>query len=348
MWFDIHWHARDEEQSAKETIARSLQLAEAGGATAIAAMPNTTRPLTTLERCREYLEIADTLRSPVLFYVHIGLTPNLEQVKQAADAYRREPHIIGMKAYFGKSTGNLGIIHQEEQYKILETLAQEGYEGVLISHCEKESEMNDTAYDPMNPISWSTLCRPEEAEIFSVKDILRMAEEVHFRGKVHVAHVSTIEIVDLICHYQGPLQLSCGVTPHHVLLNNSSLRGENAAWYKCNPPLRSPKTQQALLDGLLQGKIPLIESDHAPHYLDDKMKSLPASGIANGWAWPYLIRHLQEREMPSEMIQDVTFSNAVQLYGLDIGPRKAEVNWKTLASLRKTYPFDAFQEIFES
>ncbi len=53
MWFDPHWHARDEEQAAAETIEHSLKIADAAGGTAIVAMPNTTRPLITLGRCRE-------------------------------------------------------------------------------------------------------------------------------------------------------------------------------------------------------------------------------------------------------------------------------------------------------
>lgn len=343
MWFDIHWHARDEEQRAKETIARSLALAEAGGSTAIAAMPNTARPLTTLERCRDYLSIADKVRSPVQFYVYIGLTSDVEQIKRAVEACRMESRIIGMKMYCGKSTGDLTIDSEEEQHQVLEILANENYQGVLMTHCEKESRMHDEWYNPNNPLTWSTRCRPEEAEIESVKDILRITEEVHFPGKIHIAHVSTVEVVDLIHSYQGPLQLSCGITPHHLFLNYNKLEGPDGVWFKCNPPLRSPETQEKLLERLLQGKIPIIESDHAPHIINDKMKSLPASGIHSGVMWPYVIHNLGALGMPSQQIFEVTFSNAVKLYNLNLQPREAAVGWQRMKQFRAEYPFDPFK-----
>ena len=180
MWFDGHWHARDEEQRAKETVAYSLVLAEAGGGTAIAAMPNLVRPLVNLERAREYLAIARNLSSPVQFYVHLGLTPDPEQVKKAVDALRKEPGIIGLKAYLGRSTGNLSIVREEEQAKVLETLVQEGFEGVLVGHFEDEEKMNDSAYDPFHPIAWSTLCRSESAEVSSFQTLSKKATELGF------------------------------------------------------------------------------------------------------------------------------------------------------------------------
>ena len=337
MYVDFHWHARDEEQAYKETIAHSLAVAEAVGLDAIAAMPNVERPLITLERCQEYLSIAHALKSEVQFFVHIGLTTDREQVKRAVAAWRQEMDIIGMKAYWEHSTGNLGIVQEEDQYQVLETLAQEGFDGVLVNHCEKQS-LIQSGYDSRYPSTWSTYYHPEKAEIVSFKEILSMAENVKFGGSLHIAHVSTIEVVDEIDEYTGRIPLTCGITPHHLLFDYAMMRGKHASWYKCNPPLRSGRTRLGLVQRLVNGKIPIIESDHAPQTIKDKEAEIPASGIPSGVAWPYVVKFLQQQGMSEEQLTKATFTNAIDLYNLDIEPRKRSIDWERVRQLHKDYP----------
>lgn len=345
MWVDFHWHARDFEQSHKETVSHSLQLAEAAGLDAIAAMPNTATPLISMRQCQQYLALARAVRSPVHFFVHIGVTANPQQIREAVKACQEEPGIIGMKVYWGKSTGNLGVVHPAEQLLVLKTLAECNYKGVLAMHCEKESEMHDQDYQPSHPVTWSTVCRPEKAEIMSVREIISMAESVQFPGKLHVAHVSTLPVVDFIATYQGPLKLSCGVTPHHVMFNYATLDGKKGAWYKCNPPLRSEETRLGLLQRLITGKIPIIESDHAPHTEEDKAHPLPASGITNGFIWPQYIAWLRKKGMKEDQIMKAAFWNAVKLYGLPLQPRQREIHWQQLEKLKQFYPLDVFKTV---
>ncbi len=360
--FDPHWHARDGVQRHKETVEHSLRVAYAAGLDAIAAMPNTAPPLVDLDSCRNYLKLTEGSNVPVRFYVHIGLTPDVEQVKRAVEAWRQEPRIIGMKAYWGRSTGNLGIVDRNDQFRVLNVLAEEGYTGVLVSHCEKEAEMDDTAYDPKNPRTWSTLARPESAEIQSFRDIFLAATVARFRGTVHVAHVSTTEVVDTIHDYNQNLTqddvgdtvlLSCGITPHHLFLDYTKLDDpQTGPWYKCNPPLRSPETQQRLLQRLLEGKIPIIESDHAPHTKDDKNQGMPASGLASGTAWPFVVEHLKQLGMSKERVREVTFENAVRLYGLGgdlrvFGYERRDPNLQVLKALQGDYPHDPFVDMFK-
>lgn len=345
--FDLHWHGRDEEQSAKETLSRSLAVAEASGVVAVAFMPNVKRPLTSLERCTEYLALADSCNSSVKTYVHIGLTPDVEQVKRAVDATRKSKRIIGMKAYWGKSTGDLTIEKRDQQFLVLETLAREGYVGVLASHCEKESEMKDGLYDKNNPLTWALLCRPEKAEIESYKDVVGMAEAVDFKGKIHVCHVSTTYVADAIKSYKGPLKLSCGITPHHFMFDFYKLSGPDGVWWKCNPALRSSGTRLGLEFRVVDGCIGIIESDHAPHTDADKhpvdAKVLPASGVPVGLGWPNVIDYLERKQMPAEYIRAAVFGNAVRLYGLDLEPREVRVDSEKLRALKVTYPFDPFK-----
>ncbi|MBI2666035.1 hypothetical protein HYX13_00320 [Candidatus Woesearchaeota archaeon] len=354
MWADFHWHARDWAESHKETVKRSLELAYASGGLAIGVMPNTTPPLTTLEFCQEYLKLADGVtvlgekqKILVQMYVHLALTSDLEQVKRAIEATRKEPGICGMKAYWGHSTGNLGILQEEIQSKVFSTLTQEGYEGVLVNHCEDDTLLSDTLYNSQEPKTWSTHCRPEKAEIASFIKTISLAEQAGFQGKFHVAHVSTLQVVDFINNYTGKLRISCGVTPHHFLLDNSYLERPDGAWYKCNPPLRSKETQQRLLERLMQGKIPIIESDHAPHTAKDKTQAIPASGIASGLVWPELRFYLRGLGMSREQIKAVTFDNAVALYGLqDKIIYEERKDRKELETVREKYPHQPFGEFF--
>ena len=248
-----------------------------------------------------------------------------------------------MKAYLGRSTGSLSIIHWADQYRVMDTLASEGYDGVLVGHFEKESLMNDRAYDPEKPITWSTKARPEIAEISSFADGIQIAEDVKFPGKIHVAHVSTLPVIDFISNYTGNLKISCGVTPHHLFFDNTYLEGEDGAWFKCNPPLRSQETQSSLLIRLLDGRIPIIESDHAPHTEQDKSQLVPASGIISGPIWPYLERELL-KELSSDRVQEVVASNAINLYDLQnqIEIKERKVDYSLLDKVRKEYPHDPF------
>ena len=236
--------------------------------------------------------------------------------------------------------------HEEKQFCVLETLVKEGFTGVLVNHCEKESLMNDTQYEPNYPLTWSLLCRPEEAEIQSFHDLLRLAEDVGFSGTLHIAHVSTREVVDAIAQYSGKVRLSCGVTPHHLLFDYTKLKGPQGRWYKCNPPLRSPTTRQNLQQQLCQRKIPIIESDHAPHTEEEKQSVSPPSGIASGLSWSHLRQYLRTLHLSEPQINQVTFVNAVRLYGLNIEPRKAEVNLAQLEKLTTHYAFNPFSGVF--
>ena len=358
-WVDMHTHTRDWSQSNKDTVKHALELAYASGGSAIAAMPNTDPALTTLELCRDYLSLARDVKVPVQFYVHIGLTSDTEQVKRAVEAYHKEPDICGMKMFFGRSTGNLGVIKKKEQRRVIKTLAEEGYKGILASHFEKESLMDDKAYNSKKPITWSEKCRPEAAEIKSFCDALRAARDCNFEGTIHVAHVSTVNVADFIYrHKEGPVKLSCGITPHHAFLSNKYLKGKNGAWYKCNPPLRSEKTQEKMLDLFLHGKIPIIESDHAPHTKEDKkykkarkngqQDKLPASGITSGVIWPYLKGILIKKGMQPEMIREAMFDNAVRLYNLEdkIEPEERKIDWDALEKITAEYPHDPFDKPF--
>ncbi|MCI0615124.1 hypothetical protein L0244_19200, partial [bacterium] len=203
--FDLHWHGRDEDEAAKDTLERSLAVAEASGMIGLSWMPNPKRGLITLERCREYLALGDRAKSKVRSYVNAGVTSDLEQVKRIVEAWRIEPRIIGLKEYLELSTNELSVLKSEQKRATIATMASEGYDGVLIIHSGCQDDNSDDKYDSKNPKTWSTICRPEVSEANGFDEFIGFAEDVKFKGTIHVAHVSTIYVVDKIHYYKGPL-----------------------------------------------------------------------------------------------------------------------------------------------
>jgi dihydroorotase len=342
--FDLHWHGRDEEEAAKDTLERSLAVAEASGLIGLVWMPNPKRGLITLERCREYLALGDRAKSKVRSYVNAGITPDLEQVKRIIDAWRIEPRIIGLKEYLELSTNELSVLKSDQKRATIATMASEGYTGVLIIHSGCQDDNSDNQYDPKNPKTWSTMCRPEVSEAHGFDEFIGFAEEANFKGTIHVAHVSTTYVVDRILSYKGPLRLSCGVTPHHAFLSNEYLARPDGVLFKCNPPLRDEETRKGLEDRLVDGRIKIIESDHAPHTLADKQGTKPASGLPIGLAWPETLGAMIRRGMLPAQIRAAVCDNAVNLFGgklkdLEI-PDSAYVDMEKLAKLRAAYPYD--------
>ncbi len=334
MVVDCHVHTRDFRQANKETIEHALNVAKKNGIAGIFAMPNTDPTLDTEERVREYLNIGDRARVPEVFFgVYMALTGDTEQVKRAVDVHHRLfPKVVGFKLYAGHSTGNIGVVEQYKQIQIFETLKKSDYRGVLAVHCEKEQHMNNKLFIKDEPITHATLARPEIAEVESVGDMIYFSEHIGFKGKLHIAHISSPKAVEIVnnARIYRQLNISCGVCPHHLIFDYNIMKEPNGILYKMNPPLREPGVPEELFKQLREGKINWIESDHAPHRLrEDKLGENPkgecASGVPALHAWPLIIEWLKmkgvERNQKQD-IHDITHGNIVDRFGIPIVSRE--------------------------
>lgn len=341
---DPHVHCRDGNQSYKETVEHALDVAEKAGLTAIFDMPNTDPPITTRELVRKRLSLADKVDSYVSYGLYMGLTSNKEQIKEAVETHKEFfPRVVGFKLFAGHSVGNLGIIDVREQRFIYETLTRLNYKGVLAVHCEKESLLRPLLWDPKNPIS-HTEARPKEAEIESVKDQIQFSFDAGFEGKLHITHVSVPETVELIDEYRDELNISCGVTPHHCILHKEMMNQEKGLLYKMNPPLRDKNDADGLLGYLKSEKIDYVESDHAPHTLEEKANPPYMSGIPNIPFTPIFINILREKGFSEEIIRRITFDNIVkifEIFRLNLQPS----NVKPRLDLSSEYEFDPYESI---
>ncbi len=258
---DIHVHLRDPGQEYKEDIKSGTRAAAAGGFTAVAAMANTSPVGDDPSMIRYVLDAAAGASARV--YPIGALTKGLEG-KEMAELGRMKK--AGAVAFSddGKPVSNGTMMRNALQYS-------SGIGAPVIAH---EEEPTLAAGGMMHEGSVSSLlglkgmpAAAEEAMLARDLMILKITG-----GRLHIAHVSTAGSVELLrrAREEG-LPVTSEVTPHHLLITDRLVKNSGySTSTKVNPPLRTEQDRQALWEGLLDGTIDAIASDHAPHHTDDK------------------------------------------------------------------------------
>lgn len=346
---DPHVHLRDWGQAGKETLRHGLSVAFRAGLDAVFEMPNTDPPLVTREAVLRRIDDADaachSLGIRIFHGLYAGLTPVPRQIEEVVRTWKDLfPRVVGLKMYAGHSTGQMGIVDPGEQALVYRTLAALGFTGVLAVHCEKEELLRPGEWDPARPVS-HVRARPPAAEVASVDDQKTFARKARFRGTLHVCHISTPWALDLLRGRHGepgspdaPLyRATCGLTPHHALLDANMMEVGEGLLLKVNPPLRPLPMPGIMLQRLVDGDIDWIETDHAPHTRRDKMEGF-ASGFPGFAFYPSFVRLLSQRGLSPERIRELTHDAVCRVFGLAIpaSGRKPETG------LQKEYEFDAF------
>jgi dihydroorotase len=318
---DPHVHCRDWNQNHKETIEHALGVAERAGLSAIFDMPNTDPPIISKELVKKRLNEADKINSQVFYGLYMGLTASPSQIKEAVATWKEFfPRVVGLKMFAGHSVGNLGIIKEDEQRLVYQTLSNEGYNGVLAVHCEKESLLKQDLWNPLRPASHS-YARPPESEIKSIEDQINFATSSQFEGRLHIAHVSVPKSVEIIdnARKQNAIKVSCGLTPHHCYLSCDSIPdAKEGLLYKVNPPLRDGNSSKNMLSLLKEGKIDWIETDHAPHTSKEKLEKPFMSGFPGLPFYPHFINYLRKQGFLDEQIKKLTHNNICSIFGFNL------------------------------
>ena len=336
---DPHVHLRDWNQKDKETLKHGLTVAYKAGLDAVFEMPNTDPTITSLEKAKERIKLADEADVQIFHGIYIGITNSLGQIKDAVNAHKKLfPRVVGLKMFAGHSTGDMGLIEEEQQRFIYRTLTKLNYKGILFVHCEKEALIKPDLWDKENPFS-HTLVRPPEAETESVNDQIAFAKDEGFKGTLHICHISVPEALEYIesARDKVDFKITCGLTPHHATLYDELMKKSDGILLKMNPPLRSKLMQEQMLQALIDGRIDWVETDHAPHTLKDK-KEKAASGIPGFPFYPHFIKLLREKGMSEEQIDNITHNNIVKAFNIDIKNEKREPDY----NLEKEYEFSAF------
>lgn len=339
---DVHVHLRDWGQKAKETVEHGIRVASLCGIRHVSDMPNTSMPLVDRETVLDRLALASgpSRRNRVSYSVNMGLTADSDQISQAVSTYNELfPKVLALKMFAGHSTGNMGLVSLDEQRTVFQTLSRLDYRGVLMIHCEKEGLMKPDLYR-QGQFETHGDARPVEAEVESIRDMIGLARETGFKGRLHICHISTGKGLELVVKARDEgVGISCGATAHHSLL--TSMDASMHEWYlKMNPPLRSEEDRNAIYNGLINGQIDFVESDHAPHTLEDKEKG--ASGIPGFAGTLLLLKRLKADNVPHERLVELFCTNAGKRFDIEVDTLLPDrLDWR-IGQVRKEYPFDPF------
>lgn len=340
---DAHVHLRDWGQSEKETLLHGFSVALYSGVDELFDMPNTSPPLTDRRSIEQRIADAKRCGLPVRYHLYAGVTSDPKQIEEVVSLTREYPNeVIGLKMFAGHSTGNMGLIEGETQREVYRTLTALGYEGVVALHCEKESLLRPELEDASD-YSTHSLARPVEAEVASLADQIRYSEEEGFAGHLHICHLSSVSSLALVeAARERGRRISCGATPHHLLLN-SEHASDHSLYAKMNPPLRSEDERQALFEALLAGRIDWVETDHAPHTLGDKEGG--ASGIPGFSGLLLLVKRLYEEDCTPTLMQSLLGGRVQQVFSLEqrevFIPPLVSIDQSSLLAAQ-AYSFDSF------
>ena len=337
---DPHVHLRDWNQSSKETVVHGMLTGAKAGFDIFFDMPNCNPPLTDRTTIEKRILLGEKAENElkkqgfdVHYHVYCGITQEHSQIREMVKAYDDLfPRVCGMKMFASQSTGNMGIIDPEAQKAVHRALAEENYRGVIAVHCEKES-----LFRPDEPVH--SLRRPPESEEASVRDQISFAEEAGFKGTLHIAHISTAGALEAVreARKRNIIRITCGATPHHILLNTDN----ESAIVKMNPPLRDEQDRKAIWNGLFDGTINWIESDHAPHTLEDKKSG--ASGLPGFEGMLLTIRKLREAGIPEQRLTELLCTNALREFGInEESDAVPVVTDEMIRQAKAAYPFSVW------
>ncbi len=309
---DMHVHLREPGQEWKEDIRTGSRAAVAGGVTTICCMPNTDPVLDEASVVRAIVRRAHEVG--LCDVRPIGAITRGLQGKQLTEM--RELARAGCVAFSddGRPVADAGVMRRAMEYA-----ASFGY--LLIQHAEEPSLSLGTSVNE----GWISTClgvlgAPTEAEsVMVARDALLMRRT---GCRYHVAHISAADSVAIVREAQSRgLPISAEAAPHHFALTDEAVLGFNPN-AKMNPPLRSEADRQAVIEGLRDGTIAVIATDHAPHHEDEKLVGLEcaAFGIVGlQTLLPISLELVRQGALTlSEMIAKIT-CNPARLLGLDVG-----------------------------
>lgn len=261
---DVHVHYREPGQTYKETIKTGSQAAAHGGFTTVCAMPNVDPVPDTPEKLRN-MEMLNAQDGVVHIYQYATITKNRTSEEPVDYQALKDAGAIGF------SNDGSGIQTAGAMMTAMEGIAATGLP--LAAHVEDESLKLDgvmNAGDRAAKLGLPGIPGVAESSQVARDLLLAQATGVHY----HICHVSTKESVALVrwAKQQG-IPVTCEAAPHHMLLTEDDVTADDPN-FKMNPPLRSEVDRQAVIDGLLDGTIDMIATDHAPHSKEEKTGDL--------------------------------------------------------------------------
>jgi len=304
---DSQVHFREPGLEHKEDLASGSRSAVLGGVTAVFEMPNT-KPATTSSDALADKVFRARGRMHCDFAFFVGATrDNVDALPE----FERLPGAAGIKVFMGSSTGDLLVDDEPTLARILAKINRRA-----AFHAEDEARLKarlslQRQGDPSSHSEW----RDIEAALLATTRLLRLASQAGKR--VHVLHVSTAEEMDLLGRHKDIATVE--VTPQHLTFAAPEIYEELGTLAQMNPPLRDARHRERLWWGLDQGVVDVLGSDHAPHTLDEKAKSYPAtpSGMPGVQTLvPVMLDHVNSGRLSLARFVDLTSAGPQRVFGI--------------------------------
>ena len=264
---DVHVHFREPGFSYKETMQSGSLASARGGYTAVCTMPNLNPVPDSVENLHQQLKLIEA-GACIHVYPYGAITVG-EKGETLADLAAMAPNVIGF------SDDGRGV--QSDDMMRSAMLEAKKLNKMIVAHCEvnellRGGYIHDGAYAAAH--GHRGIC--SESEWAQIARDLQLVKETGV--KYHVCHISTKESVDIIrkAKDQG-IDVTCETGPHYLVMDDSMLQEDGR--FKMNPPLRSAEDREALVQGIQDGTIDMIATDHAPHSAEEKAKGLEKSAF---------------------------------------------------------------------
>ena len=308
---DVHVHFREPGFSYKETIATGSLASARGGYTAVCTMPNLNPVPDSVEHLNIQLKlIEDTACIHVYPYGSITVG---EKGEELADLEGMAPNVAGF------SDDGRGV--QSDNMMRQAMLKAKSLGKMIVAHCEDNSLLRGGyIHEGEYAASHGHRGICSESEWGQIARDLKLVKETGV--KYHVCHISTKESVDIIRKAKAEgVDVTCETGPHYLVMDDSMLQEEGR--FKMNPPIRSKEDRDALIEGILDGTIDMIATDHAPHSAEEKSRGLEKSAfgiVGIETAFPIMYTHfVRTGRMTMDQLLKLLVTNPRERFGIPMG-----------------------------
>ncbi|WP_322880480.1 dihydroorotase [Pandoraea sputorum] len=306
---DSQVHFREPGLEHKENLEAGTRGAALGGVTAVFEMPNT-HPLTLdAAQLQAKLDAASGRAwCDYAFYIG-GSASNAEQLSTLENL----PGCAGVKVFMGSSFGDLLV----DDERVLRRIVRHGRRRMAI-HAEDDRRLRErkSIVEQSGDVTDHHVWRDVESALMATRRIVNIAAETGRR--IHVLHVSTAEEIAYLAKHKH--RVSVEVTPHHLTMHAPECYETLGSLAQMNPPVRERRHQRALWEGIREGVVDVIGSDHAPHTLEEKAKPYPQSpsgmtGVQT--LLPTMLDHVSAGRLSLQRLVDLTSAGPARIFGIE-------------------------------